>query len=219
MILFLVTTQYPGTKELKLLHVNPLPLSFGYAEGFGITVSSAAAFSAVLFLTALMSASYILIRIVDSMAHSKLLPAFLTRRFGLENVPVAAVAFVISQQIMFAAVYHFTFRFEYNYFIHINGLGSMGLYTIYFIILRAYMKFVQNFTNVHRHFSNPLGIYSAYWGCFVFIVVFVGALVRLGAETLPFYFIWLGLIYGVYKKEVEKLQKFTEEEEKVFLQT
>lgn len=203
---------------MKSVHGAPLPLSYSYSEGFGITLQAASIFSVILFFTSSITASYILVRITDSMIHSKLLPSFLTT-WGVGQKPIAAVTFVIGQQLAFVIFYYLTYRFKYQFFIYLNGLGSLGLYTIYFIILLAYIKFVKEFEGLRRSFINPFGIYASYYGIFVFMVVTASVIIRFGAVLIPFQLLWFGALFILYKVSVEKYQNFNEEEEKVFMQT
>jgi ethanolamine permease len=216
-VIVIATWQFPGTQEVQRA---TLPLSFGYANIFGISDQTAAIFNAPAALTSIIVCTYNLCVTLRSMSQSGVLPAFLGKTSSESQVPRSALILVVAGTIIVAAMLLGGLLFYDAFALSVLIFGTYSLYFLYAAIFATYLVFYYNYKDKHQdRFQSPLGPWGAFIGLFMTCCLVV-------ANNYPYHpylrntfviFIGAVLIVSIaYIRVMVRHQRYSPEEEKIF---
>jgi hypothetical protein len=112
------------------------------------------------------------------------------------------------------AIYIFVIE-DIFYVVYIIGIYATIVSQIANFI--SYTIFAKKYGSLQREFTSPIGIYGAYYGIFVFIVLFVAGLMntRHYIICLVSFFGVIGALTIYYHLKVQHIQAFSQEEETI----
>lgn len=211
---FCVASQYPGIhpilKNIKFILQPGLQHALNINERWIAIMLLVPTFASA---TGFMFASK---HQLASMAESGLMPQFLKKRFGPNQIPMYSIVFSsMLQYAIYLVVDHYLTA---NYQVTFRLCCSAACMN-YILLLIAFITFRVKYTNMKRHFINPFGIVGALIGIYVFGQIFVGLVFyeegnHAAIMALVVYLILMMIYYFTY---VQYVQFFSKEEQSKFM--
>lgn len=216
-IYFIACAQAPGITELK---GKLLPLSYGFGQMFHISERMANFISIPCLIIPIVGFVFGGSRQLWALSNSGLLPSVLMRRNQDTNAPYAAL--ITEELLILLAMIIIRYGFQDNSMIlfYLYILASASVHIIAFI---TYIAFKNKYPALRREFVNPVGVYGAYIGLFIFLIIFVSILgLQHTKESIiaPIsigFFFFFGTCY--YFGYANKRQFYSEDEQKAFFIT
>lgn len=212
----LAAWQEPGIREVSRAS---LPLTYGYANMFGINTHFAAIFNVPAALTSIIVCVYYLCVTLRSMALSGVLPTIFGQLSSKNQVPTYALILILVGTVFMAAMILAGLLFYEAFALSVLIFGTYSLYFIYAAIFVTYLVFHQHYNDKQHRFQSPLGPYGAYVGLFMTCCLVI-------ANNYPYHpylrnvlLIFIGtilLLSVVYVFVMVRYQKYSPEEEKIF---
>lgn len=212
----LAAWQEPGIREVSRA---TLPLSYGYANMFGVSTHFAAIFNIPAALTSIIVCVYYLCVTLRSMALSGVLPTIFGQLSSKNQVPTYALILIVVGTVFIAAMILAGLLFYEAFALSVLIFGTYSLYFIYAAIFVTYLVFHRHYNDKQHRFQSPLGPYGAYVGLFMTCCLVI-------ANNYPYHpylrntlLIFIGtilLLSVVYVFVMVRYQKYSPEEEKIF---
>lgn len=212
----LAAWQEPGIREVSRA---TLPLSYGYANMFGVSTHFAAIFNIPAALTSIIVCVYYLCVTLRSMALSGVLPTIFGQLSSKNQVPTYALILIVVGTVLVAAMILAGLLFYEAFALSVLIFGTYSLYFIYAAIFVTYLVFHRHYNDKQHRFQSPLGPYGAYIGLFMTCCLVI-------ANNYPYHpylrnslLIFIGTIFllsVVYVFVMVRYQKYSPEEEKIF---
>jgi amino acid transporter len=215
------TSQSPGIVELQQAF---LPLSYGFANIFHISVETAMILNIPFQLASLMVSQYFLCIIIRSMAESGLLPSIFLHNLSWPKYNLKFPYFSASLTLTLSTVaailawvmdgFSGTLSMSFVYFF------SFPYYTLYIALFVTYIIFRKHFSSLPRTFVSPFGVVGAYVGIAI-TSFFLIATCFYAYNWVAFsvYCLIIGALSWVYRVYVHRHETFSGEEERVFFPT
>lgn len=216
-VTLLVSWQYPGP---KLAAQNYFALNYGFANIFGIPENVGHIFLIPSTLAAISMGIHFLCVIVRSMSESGLLPSIFNMRSRNGNVPFVALTFVVFGSVLVTLFQVMALLWNPIMASVIVIMVQYCHYFNYMCIFASYLLFRQQYDG-RRHYSfhSPLGIYGAYIGIGMTLLMFLFNVFPwynyMGYSLGGFLFIFFVSSVG-YVLYASGNQRFSLEEERVF---
>lgn len=169
-VITVASSQYPG---YDVLAREDHPLTYGFANIFGITLSQAHYLGFPSLFATCFTFLYSFGRQASSMASSGLLPEILKRELPIVNTPYVALLCVTICCMVFNIFLYYYEGDLLRRYIRICGLSTYIVFISFFI---AYIQFKKNYSSLQRSISSPFGLTGAYLGIIIFILCMIAAL-------------------------------------------
>jgi hypothetical protein len=154
-------------------------------------------------------------KLVAAMAKSKFYPIGSLPLFG-ERISIDYLALYLTGivTLIYMAIYIFMIE-DLFYIVYIIGIYATIVSQIANFI--SYTIFAKKYGSLQREFTSPIGVYGAYYGIFVFAVLFIAGLMntRHYIVCLVSFFGVIGVLTIYYHLKVQHLQAFSQEEETI----
>ena len=214
-ILFCSASMSPGVVALAS---EALPLSDGYSRAFNISKRAASLLALPGVYATAFGFMFLYGRQMSSMAKSGLFPVALKQTFGPSKTPYVALLSGSAIGYCILIILYFSYRRLLSSLFNICILGS------FFVYLHSFASFIvfrYKFSQLERNFTNPLGVCSAVWGMFVFVVSFIGvaAFQNDNQEAIVIFVVLLCVCSVYYYVVACKRQYFSSEEQSIMFVT
>lgn len=148
------------------------PLSSGYEFVLGLTRREAALLALPGACANALGFAFAASRQIRSMAASGLFPKFLSKSFQSlqEPTPVVAMLFGLFVAYVVLLATYFTMPDYADELFHMCMHASCA---VYIALLCAYLVFYTRYSNLERQFVSPLGLFGAYYGITIYVLLFV----------------------------------------------
>lgn len=208
---FVVCSQSPGT----IGNINTLlPMNTGYSKMFDIPefVTYALAIPGT-FATA-FGFFFFSARQLSAMGKSGLFPTWIGKSTKKENTPYAAlmVCCVVGMAINFIGLSDVVMD---NFLEDLFLLCLLGSYVVYICTFVAFIIYKYKFSSLEKSFTNPFGVWSAYFGIAVFVIDALSVVAFQGGNyrVIVIFVAYLSLCFTYYYCYSSKTMFYSEEEQ------
>lgn len=219
-VLFTTIVQYYDVTNWSEVYLTNFPMSHGLRHSLGISERISSVMTLLPSFSSALGFLYASKHLTQAMSLSGLFSPFFKKVFGPGQVPLRALLTVSAMQVAILVIGWVGYdTHDHDHPPPYFELCMLGASFSYIGIFAAYCVFAREYAGMERKFVSPLGVYGAYVGIVVFILVIISIIGfhPKNSTIVGVFFGYLGAVALYYYLVAETRQGFSIEEQKRFM--
>lgn len=219
-VLFTTVVQYYDATNWSDVYLTNFPISHGLRHSLGISERISSVMTLLPSFSSALGFLYASKHLTQAMSLSGLFSPFFKKVFGPGQVPLRALLTVSAMQVAILVIGWAGYdTHDHDHPPPYFELCMLGASFSYIGIFAAYCVFAREYAGMERKFISPLGVYGAYTGIVVFVLVIISIIGfhPKNSTIVGVFFGYLGFVALYYYLVAETRQGFSIEEQKRFM--
>lgn len=219
-VLFTTVVQYYDATRWSDVYLTNFPISHGLRHSLGISERISSVMTLLPSFSSALGFLYASKHLTQAMSLSGLFSPFFKKVFGPGQVPLRALLSVSAMQVAILVIGWAGYdTHDHDHPPPYFELCMLGASFSYIGIFAAYCVFAREYAGMERKFISPLGVYGAYAGIVVFVLVIISIIGfhPKNSTIVGVFFGYLGFVALYYYLVAETRQGFSIEEQKRFM--